>query len=119
MNQGNALSDYMRQTVVGVYAQDSWRVTNRLTINLGARWEPDLPAIDKQCRGNQFNLAAFIAGIHSKQYPNAPAGLLFGGDQPNGCQFTDSHWLATSPRHRYRSRPDRIQASRRFALRSA
>ncbi len=97
-NQGNALSDYMRQTVVGVYAQDSWRVTNHLTVNIGARWEPELPAVDKQCRGNQFNLAAFIAGTHSKQYPNAPAGLLFGGDQPNGCQFADSHWLATSPR---------------------
>ncbi len=99
-NQGNALSDYMRQTVFAAYVQDAWRVTEHLTVNLGARWEPEQPAVDKQCRGNQFNLADFIAGIHSTEYPNAPAGLLFGHDplNTNGCQFTASHWLATSPR---------------------
>jgi Carboxypeptidase regulatory-like domain/TonB dependent receptor len=99
-NQGNALSDYMRQTVFAAYAQDSWRATEHLTLNLGARWEPSLPAIDKQCRGNQFNLADYIAGVHSTQYPAAPAGLLFGHDSQNanGCQFANSHWLATSPR---------------------
>jgi hypothetical protein len=99
-NQGNALSDYMRQTVFAAYVQDAWRATEHLTVNLGARWEPEQPAVDKQCRGNQFNLADFIAGVHSTEYPNAPAGLLFGHDplNTNGCQFTASHWLATSPR---------------------
>jgi len=99
-NQGNALSDYMRQTVFAAYVQDTWRATEHLTINLGARWEPLLPAVDKQCRGNQFSLPEFLAGYHSTQYPAAPAGLLFGNDAPNknGCQFTESHWLATSPR---------------------
>ncbi|HVW11113.1 MAG TPA: carboxypeptidase regulatory-like domain-containing protein [Bryobacteraceae bacterium] len=97
-NQGNALSDYMRMTVLAAYAQDTWRAAPGLTINLGARWEPYQPADDKQCRGNQFNLADFIAGVHSKVYPNAPAGLLFGADQSHGCRFTASDWLATSPR---------------------
>jgi len=99
-NQGNALSDYMRQTVFAAYVQDTWRATSHLTVNLGARWEPALPAIDKQCRGNQFNLADYIAGVHSTQYPAAPAGLLFAHDAGNthGCTFTASHWLATSPR---------------------
>jgi hypothetical protein len=99
-NQGNALSDYMRQTVFAAYVQDTWRATEHLTINIGARWEPLQPAVDKQCRGNQFNLAAYIAGVHSTQYPNGPAGMLFGNDALNthGCQFTASHWLATSPR---------------------
>ena len=97
-NQGNALSDYMRMTVVGAYVQDTWRAMSNLTINLGLRWEPEQPAIDKQCRGNQFSLPAYLAGTHSKVYPNAPAGLLFGADQKNGCQMTESHWLASSPR---------------------
>jgi hypothetical protein len=59
-----------------------------------------MPAVDKQCRGNQFNLADFIAGVHSSQYPAAPAGLLFGKDSgnTNGCQFTSSHLLDSSPR---------------------
>jgi hypothetical protein len=99
-NQGNALSDYLRQTVFAAYVQDTWRATEHLTVNIGARWEPLQPAVDKQCRGNQFNLAAYIAGTHSTQYPNGPAGMLFGNDALNthGCQFTESHWLATSPR---------------------
>ncbi len=99
-NQGNALSDYMRQTVFAAYVQDTFRASPRITVNLGARWEPLQPAVDKQCRGNQFNLQAYIAGVHSTQYPAAPAGMLFAHDalNSNGCQFTQSHWLATSPR---------------------
>ncbi len=99
-NQGNALSDYIRQTVIGLYIQDSWRPAAHLTLNMGVRWEPDMPASDKQCRGNQFNLADFIAGVHSTQYPAAPAGLLFGKDagNSNGCQFTGNHMLTSSPR---------------------
>ena len=99
-NQGNALSDYLRQTVIGLYVQDSWRVASHLTVNMGVRWEPDMPASDKQCRGNQFNLADYIAGVHSTEYPAAPAGLLFGKDSGNGngCAFANKHLLASSPR---------------------
>src|SRR5579871_871154 len=100
LTDGNALSDYMRQTVFAAYAQDSWRITPHLTINYGLRWEPLQPAVDKQCRGNQVSVAAFLSGFHSAQYPAAPAGLLFGNDglNKNGCQFADSHWLDVSPR---------------------
>jgi len=100
LTDGNALSDYMRQTVFGLYAQDSWRATSHLTLNLGVRWEPDQPTVDKQCRGDQFQLAGFLANQHSTQYPSAPAGMFFGNDSANknGCQFSNSHWLDTSPR---------------------
>jgi hypothetical protein len=99
-NQGNALSDYMRQTVFAGYAQDTWRVNPKLTVTAGVRWEPYSPTVDKQCRGNQFSMADFLAGTHSTEYPAAPAGLLFGKDSgnTNGCAFTQSHFLDTSPR---------------------
>jgi hypothetical protein len=100
LTDGNALSDYMRQTVFAAYAQDTIRVTNHLTVNVGLRWEPYVPTADKQCRGNQFSLAEYIANYHSSQYPSAPAGLLFGNDSPNsnGCRFANSHWADVSPR---------------------
>jgi hypothetical protein len=98
--QGNALSDYMRQTVIAAYAQDNFKVSPHLTLNLGVRWEPQVPAYDKYGRGNQFSYPDFIAGVHSQKYPTAPAGLLFDTDSQNtnGKRFTESHWLATSPR---------------------
>jgi len=34
-DQSNALSDYIRQTVIGFYVQDSWRATSHLTVNAG------------------------------------------------------------------------------------
>jgi hypothetical protein len=99
---GNALSDYMRQTVFAAYAQDTFRASQHLTLNFGIRWEPSLPAYDKQDRGNQFSLPDFLAGYHTndKRYPSAPAGLLFASDpqNTNGHTFTQSHWLASSPR---------------------
>jgi hypothetical protein len=100
LTDGNALSDYIRQTVFGIYIQDSWRASSHLTINIGVRWEPYLPPDDKQCRGNQFQLPGFLANQHSTQYPNAPAGLFFGHDSQNanGCSFSNSHWLDSSPR---------------------
>ncbi len=100
LTDGNALSDYMRQTVFAAYAQDTIRATSHLTVNVGLRWEPYQPAFDKQCRGNQFLLSQYIANYHSSQYPAAPAGLLFGHDNanPNGCAFANSHWSDVSPR---------------------
>jgi hypothetical protein len=97
---GNALSDYIRQTVFAAYAQDTFRATSHLTINFGFRWEPSLPAYDKYGRGNQFNEQLFMANVHSTEYPNAPAGLLFANDPQNthGKAFTASHWLTSSPR---------------------
>jgi hypothetical protein len=100
LTDGNALSDYMRQKVFAAYAQDTYRVTKHLTITAGIRWEPYKPAVDKQCRGNQFNLADFLSGYHSTEYPAAPAGLLFGKDSinTNGCAFANSYIADFSPR---------------------
>jgi hypothetical protein len=99
---GNALSDYMRQTVFAFYAQDTFHATQRLTFNVGLRWEPSLPAYDKYDRGNQFSLPAFMAGYHTvdPRYPTAPAGLLFASDpnNPNGHTFAPNHWNTVSPR---------------------
>lgn len=38
------------------YAQDDWRITNRLTLNLGVRWETELPRRSLDDSQNSFDL---------------------------------------------------------------
>jgi hypothetical protein len=100
-NQGNPNPNALRQTVFAAYAQDTYHVTSRLTLNLGVRWEPFLPPVDAFDRGGQFQLSGFLNNVHSTVYPNAPAGMFFVDDKTqnrNGAALTRSHWLTTSPR---------------------
>jgi hypothetical protein len=101
LTDGNVISDYLRQTVVAAYVQDSFRVARNFTLNYGVRWEPWDPTYDKYGRGNQFNWSLFQQGWHSSEYPTAPAGLVFSKDtaqDPYGSKFTASHWTLFSPR---------------------
>lgn len=69
---------YTRGHQANLYVQDQWRVTSRLTLNLGLRWEPFLPWTDPVAQ----QIGGYIPGARSQRFPNAPAGLLFAGD-PN------------------------------------
>ena len=100
-NQGNPNPNALRQTVFAAYAQDTYRMSPRITLNYGVRWEPSLPPFDAFSRGDQFQLSGFINNVHSTVFPNAPAGLFFTGDKAQnqyGAALTKSHWLSTSPR---------------------
>jgi len=65
----------VRNWNAGVYAQDEWRVTARLTLNYGVRYERVNPLTEVKNRIN-----GFVPGVQSKVYPNAPLGVLFPGD---------------------------------------
>ncbi|MBI2188019.1 MAG: TonB-dependent receptor [Acidobacteria bacterium] len=85
---------------VGFYGQDTWRATDRLTFNLGLRWEPYLGiSVDNKAVYN-FNLDNFRRGIKSNVFVNAPAGLLYPGDDgfPPGQTGLNKQWDNFSPR---------------------
>jgi hypothetical protein len=71
---------FEREYYFGFYAQDSWKVKPRLTVNYGVRWEPWLPMSNSQGIVYHFDQNAFNQGIHSTQFTNAPNGLFFPGD---------------------------------------
>jgi Carboxypeptidase regulatory-like domain len=77
-----------RQTYVAAYLQDVWKMSSRVTLNAGVRWEPFLPLAVGYGQGAhlneggsfQFSQDRFSKGIRSTIYPNAPVGLYFPGD---------------------------------------
>jgi hypothetical protein len=70
----------MRQSYLGVYGQDTWTVTPRLTLNYGLRWEPFFPQQITNKAVYNFDPARFQQGVKSTVFRNAPAGLYFPGD---------------------------------------
>lgn len=73
------------------YAQDDWRISPRLTLNLGLRYELPLPWYQPNNWWGTFEY-----GIQSKVYPAAPKGQLFPGDPgvPRGLMQTDKNNFA-------------------------
>jgi hypothetical protein len=83
--QGNLSSFYNRSHVIGAYAQDTWKMTPRLTLNYGVRWEPYLPWSSKYGWFSHFEQKLFDENVRSNVYVNAPAGLVFPGDSQYDC----------------------------------
>jgi hypothetical protein len=83
---GGQFDRALRKWVAAGYAQDSYRINSRLTLDLGLRYEVNTPYVDTRNRMN-----AWAPGQQSKIYPNAPAGLLFPGDPgvPAGIAAVD------------------------------
>jgi outer membrane receptor protein involved in Fe transport len=57
VNLGNNFVSNLRQQVHGLYVQDDWRVTPKLTVNIGLRWEFATPLVDRDNNWSNFNPA--------------------------------------------------------------
>ena len=89
-----------RQIVFGFYGQDSWKLSRRLTVNAGLRWDPFLAHVDPYQHAYRFDLSAFRSGFQSRVYPNSAIGILYPGDPggPVGGRFADNKMKQFSPR---------------------
>jgi outer membrane receptor protein involved in Fe transport len=83
----------IRDRALDAYAQDNYKVTSRLTLNLGLRYELPFPSTENH---NQVNL--FVPGAQSKVIPNAPAGLLYPGDPGVPAGLIPTQKTAFAPR---------------------
>jgi outer membrane receptor protein involved in Fe transport len=80
-----------------VFAQDNYRVTSRLTLNLGLRWDIDTPPVDSHDR-----TASFVPGVQSTVVTSTtsvvPKGMLFPGDAGIGRGIIGTQYSHISPR---------------------
>nr|MCU0246678.1 hypothetical protein [Bryobacter sp.] len=78
---GGALDYSMPAWSYYAFAQDSWRISRKLTLNYGLRYEFYFPY--REVSGKQ---SAFVAEHQSNLYPNAPRHIAFAGDRnvPDG-----------------------------------
>ena len=65
------------------YAQDTYKITNNLTLNYGVGYSIDTPLRNHQYGG--LGVACYIVGEQSKIFPGAPTNLVYPGD--NGCSI--------------------------------
>lgn len=79
------------------YVQDDWRVNNKLTLNLGIRYDYDSPRTERYNRMNFFDLNA-PSPLASRQpdFPNLKGGVSFVGvgGNPRHQYFKDTNNLA-------------------------
>lgn len=115
---GNALGDYLiglpasygqrspmnfsnsNYSMVG-YAQDDFRMTSRLTLNLGFRYEFHANPKEREGKDGFWVPGNFATGVRSSVFPNAPPGMLFVGDQgmpDRGGWNQYSTWGVLGPR---------------------
>jgi hypothetical protein len=79
IGSGNALQDFYG----AVYVQDDVRLTRRLTINLGVRYDGESPYTDRHNALNYFdpNVASPARNL---SFPNLTGGLVFAGSGSTG-----------------------------------
>lgn len=78
---------------LSLFAQDDFRVSRRVTLNLGLRYDLQFPFTDPLNRK-----LAYVPGKRSQVSPTAPEGLLFPGDQGIGRGIAKTDWNNIAPR---------------------
>ncbi len=90
---GGDFSRGLRGHAFNLYSQDTWKVVSRVTINYGLRYEVPSPYTEIH---NWQNL--WIPGRQSTEFPTAPTGLLYPGDQGVPGGLIPAEWNAFAPR---------------------
>ena len=83
----------------GAYGEDTWKATQKLTVNYGLRWEPFFPQTFVNGDSVFFDMKNYVNNVRSTVYKNSPPGLVYSADPGTpgkGAMFT--RWANFSPR---------------------
>ncbi len=71
-DQSNGENEARRYHCQGFYFNDAMRISRRVTLNYGFRWEPYTPLTDLQDRQVQFRIDDYNKNLELQRYVNAP-----------------------------------------------
>jgi hypothetical protein len=80
LRQANPNPLNLNQNFFGLYGQDTWKLSPKLTLTYGLRWEPFFPMSFPQGDVYNFSLTKFHANQRSTVIPNGPPGFTYPGD---------------------------------------
>lgn len=75
---GYGASQYLSSKYWGMFAQDTWRLTPKLTLNLGLRYDYDAPWIERHNRFSNFD-PTIVSPVQVAGLPQLLGGLTFPG----------------------------------------
>ena len=84
---GAAATSFWSQPYIAVFAQDDWRITNKLTLNLGLRWDEQLGLTERHNKFySVYDPNANVAPVTAVAQP-AYAAVIGGSSTNLGVQF--------------------------------
>jgi hypothetical protein len=99
MQDGLPNTQSMHETFFNIYFTDTWKLSSRLTMNAGIRWEPYIPITVPTGVIYNFDLTRFLNNVRSTQFLKAPPGFYYPGDPGfPGNSGEYSQWKQFAPR---------------------
>jgi hypothetical protein len=91
----NEQDPQLRKHAVGLYLQDTWKVTRKLTMDYGVRWDYQTAATELHDRWSMFG-----PSVANPSAGGLLGGTIYEGSGPGGCNcnFTSSYPYALGPR---------------------
>ncbi|MGH9658139.1 MAG: hypothetical protein ACRD96_06315, partial [Bryobacteraceae bacterium] len=92
---GNPQDPQYRKTAWAFFVQDTWKVTRKLTLDYGLRYDVEPPPHELRYRTSMF-----APDVRNPAAGGLPGGTLYEGDGPGrcNCRLTDTYRLALGPR---------------------
>ena len=100
--QGTGEFEFRRNHYQALFFGDTYRLSSRVTLDAGLRWEPFTPITDLRNRNLTYSPALYAQGVRSSVWLNSPPGLFYPGDTVNGEKLSQGvvhpNWNLLAPR---------------------